>query len=54
MTLFGFQQAKSNSCLYYHAEKQIRIEVHGDDFTGVGPKADTGRSMFEVFWEPHL
>ena len=40
MTLIGFQQAKSNSCLYYHAEKQIRIEVHGGDFTGVGPKAE--------------
>ena len=40
MMLIGFQQAKSNSCLYYHAEKQIRIEVHGDDFTGVGPKAE--------------
>ena len=40
MMLIGFQQAKSNSCLYYHAEKQIRIEVRGDDFTGVGPKAE--------------
>ena len=40
MMLMGFQQAKSNSCLYYHAEKQIRIEVHGDDFTGVGPKTE--------------
>ena len=40
MMLIGFQPAKSNSCLYYHADKQIRIEVHGDDFTGVGPKAE--------------
>ena len=40
MTLIGFQQAKSNSCLYYHPAKQIRIKVHGDDFTGVGPKAE--------------
>ena len=38
MLKIGFVQAKSNSCLYYHEEGQIRIEVHGDDFTAVGPK----------------
>ena len=39
MLKIGFVQAKSNSCLYYHEEGQIRIEVHGDDFTAVGPKS---------------
>ena len=36
----GFLQAKSNACLYFHEERNIRIEVHGDNFTGVGPKSD--------------
>ena len=40
MIKLGFMQASSNSCLYFHKEKQIRIEVHGDDFTGVGPKSE--------------
>ena len=38
MLKIGFVQAKSISCLYYHDESQIRVEVHGDDFTAVGPK----------------
>lgn len=40
MLSIGFLQARSNSCLYYHPEKQIRLEVHGDDFTGVGAKSE--------------
>ena len=38
MLKIGFSQAVSNSCLYYHAELQLRAEVHGDDFTCVGPR----------------
>ena len=41
MISLGSIQAKSNySCLYYHEQRQIRLEVHGDDFTGVGAKAE--------------
>ena len=40
MLALGFLQAKSNACLYFHEERNIRIEVHGDDFTGVGPKSE--------------
>ena len=40
MLALGFTQAKSNSFLYYHEQRQIRLEVHGDDFTGVGAKAE--------------
>lgn len=32
--------AKSNSCIYYRPEEQSRVEVHGDDFTGVGSKLE--------------
>lgn len=35
MTSIGFEQGKSNSCIYFHPEKQIRVEVRGDDFTSV-------------------
>ena len=40
MLSLGFLQAKSNACLYFHEERNIRIEVHGDDLTGVGPKSE--------------
>ena len=36
MTLLGFVQGRSNSCLYFHPVRGIRVEVHGDDFTGLG------------------
>ena len=39
MLALGFLQAKSNACLYFHEGRNIRIEVHGDDFTGVGRSA---------------
>ena len=38
MNLLGFVQGKSNSCLYFHPEREIRVEVHSDDFTGLGAK----------------
>ena len=38
MKILGFTQGLSNSCLYYHPTKHIRVEVHGDDFTGLGAK----------------
>ena len=38
MTLLGFTQGRSNSCLYFHPVREIRVEVHGDDFTGLGAK----------------
>ena len=39
MLALGFLQGKSNACMYFHEERNIRIEVRGDDFTGVGPKS---------------
>ena len=38
MLKLNFVQARSKSCLYFHEGFQIRCEVHGDDFTAVGPK----------------
>ena len=29
----GFQQGKSSPCLFYHPEQDLRVVVHGDDFT---------------------
>ena len=31
-----FGQGRSNPCLYFHEEKSLRLNVHGDDFTVVG------------------
>ncbi|CAE7223346.1 GIP [Symbiodinium sp. CCMP2592] len=32
----GFRQGRSNPCLYFHEEKSLQLNVHGDDFTVVG------------------
>ena len=36
----GFLQGKSNPCIYYHSARELRTEVHGDDFTSVGSFED--------------
>ncbi len=32
----GFKQGKSSPCLFHHPEKDLRVVVHGDDFTILG------------------
>ena len=52
----GFLQAKSNACLYFHEERNIRVEVHGD-FTGVGPKSELewfASNELKKFWTVDL
>ena len=34
----GYEQGRANPCLFHHAELQVSIMVHGDDFVAVGPK----------------
>ena len=36
MLALGFKQGKSNPCIYYHAGRDLRTVVHGDDFTTAG------------------
>ena len=31
----GFQQGKASTCVYYHAKRNIRVVIHGDDFTAL-------------------
>ena len=33
----GFKQGLYSACVFYHAEKKVRVVVHGDDFTVLGP-----------------
>ena len=33
----GYAQGKANPCLFYHAELNVSVMVHGDDFVAVGP-----------------
>ena len=56
MLALAFLQAKSNACSYFHEERNIRIEVHGDDFTGVGPKSELEwfPSELKKFWTVDL
>ena len=32
----GFKQGKSSPCLFHHPDRDIRVVVHGDDFTFLG------------------
>ena len=36
----GFLQGRASSCLFYHPLKDIRLEVHGDDFVSVARALD--------------
>ena len=36
MITLGFKQGKSNPCIYFHAGRDLRKVVHGDDFTTAG------------------
>ena len=40
MKSLGFAQGIATPCVFYHQERDIRIAVHGDDFTTAGAKAD--------------
>ena len=35
----GFRVGASNPCVFYHAEKDITVVVHGDDFTALADDA---------------
>ncbi len=32
------EQGKQSACVFYHPEKDVRVVVHGDDFTELGRK----------------
>lgn len=32
----GYVQGKANPCLFYHAEFNVSVMVHGDDFVALG------------------
>ena len=36
----GFERGLTNPCCFYHRGRQIRLVVHGDDFTALGCRAD--------------
>ena len=36
----GFVQGTSSPCLFRHSQRPIVLTVHGDDFTGAGPKEE--------------
>ena len=36
----GFKTGVANPCIFHHAEKDLLVVVHGDDFTTLGLDAD--------------
>ena len=56
----GFIQGVSSPCLFRHAEREIFITVHGDDFTSVGAKEDIDwfeesmKELYELTTQPRM
>ena len=40
LTEFGFSRGMSSPCVFYHKGRNLRIVVHGDDFTILGHTPD--------------
>ena len=36
MKSIGFKTGRSSSCVFWHPEHELRVVVHGDDFTALG------------------
>ncbi len=36
-TKAGFKQGSHSACVFYHEQRNVRVVVHGDDFTVLGP-----------------
>ena len=56
----GFTRGVASPCCFYHAGRNLRVVVHGDDFTCLGPKAEITRyedelaSRFEIKRRGHI
>eukprot|EP00969_Alexandrium_andersonii_P346357 15311064-Alexandrium_andersonii.AAC.1 len=35
-----FQAGKASTCVFYHPTRNVRVVIHGDDFTALGRDAD--------------
>ena len=46
----GFSQGVSTPCAFYHAAKDVRIVVHGDDFTVLGTDEAIKWTNEVLFW----
>ena len=57
---FGFTQGVSSPCVFNHAERNIVLNVHGDDLTAAGSKReldwfeDAMRQHYELTTQPRL
>ena len=49
MEKIGFTKGTSCPCAFWHKMKEIRVVVHGDDFTALG-----WEQQFEWFWQKML
>ena len=44
----GFVQGEACPCLFVHADRNLALSVHGDDFTTVGPKCELDKFEDEL------
>ena len=40
LSILEFTQGVSNPCLYFYNKRQLRVEIHGDDFVVLGRRTD--------------
>jgi len=44
--VLGFQRGTSSPCLFWHKERDLRVSVHGDDFSVLGTEKE-GRKFYQ-------
>ena len=48
MVSLGFLQGRATPCMFYHLVKDVRVVVHGDDFTAGGFRDGLGWFREEI------
>ena len=52
----GFVQGRYSACVFYHGERNVRVVIHGDDFTVLGPgkSLDWFRGIVNKEWKSNF
>ena len=53
MEEIGFHRGKASPCIFRHADRDLRVVVHGDDFTVLGLEENTGSNNSRLMLSLH-
>ena len=48
MQEFGFNRGRASPCVFFHKERNLRVAIHGDDFTVLGKRQALDWSRNEI------